>query len=367
MDLFDAMADAEAREGGFEALHFFHDRPSGLRAIVALHDRRLGPALGGTRALSSYPSETAAVTDVLRLARGMTYKAALAGVPHGGGKAVILLPTRPFDRPALFEAFGRAVDSLGGRYITTEDSGSTPTDMESVRRGTRFVVGQPHARGGSGDPSPVTAFGVLRGIEAVARFGLQRRDLQGLRVALLGVGHVGFELARLLTRAGATLVVADVDGAKAERAQAELGCRIVSPTAIFGEPCDVFSPNALGAILDDETVPQLRCKAVAGAANNQLAEPRHGAALRARGILYAPDYAINAGGLINVALEWSGYDEGLARAATSRIYETMLEIFERAQAEGRDPASVANDLAEARLRAPAPVPARTAAAAIAAA
>ncbi|MHB1844359.1 MAG: Leu/Phe/Val dehydrogenase [Deltaproteobacteria bacterium] len=350
MELFAAMSEAGVREGGYEGVHFLHDRPSGLRAIVAIHSTRLGPALGGTRALSTYPSEEAALVDVLRLARGMTYKAALSGVPHGGGKAVILLPKGPFDRARLFQAFGRAVETLGGRYITTEDSGTSPDDMEHVRHGTRYVVGQPPSKGGSGDPSPVTAFGVLRGIEAVARFALGRGDLKGLRVALLGVGHVGFALAKLLHDAGATLAVADVDPEKAERARRELGCAVRSTDEIIGLECDVFSPNALGAILNDETIPRLRCRAVAGAANNQLAEPRHGAALSTRGILYAPDYAINAGGLINVALEWSGYDEAKARAGASRIYDTLLELFARAKAEGRDPASVADSLAEDRLR-----------------
>ncbi len=350
MELFAAMSEPGRRVGGYEGVHFLSDRESGLRAVVAIHSTRLGPALGGTRALSTYPTEEAAVVDALRLARGMTYKAALAGVPHGGGKAVILLPSGPFDRARLFQAFGRAVDTLGGRYITTEDSGSSPDDMEEVRRGTRFVVGQPPAKGGSGDPSPVTAFGVLRGIEAVARFALGRGDLAGLRVALLGVGHVGHALAKLLHGAGAKLTIADADAAKAERVRVELGCAVASPAEIHALECDVFSPNALGAILNDETIPKLRCRAVAGAANNQLAELRHGALLADRGILYAPDYAINAGGLINVALEWRGYDEARARAETSRIHDTLLEIFARAKAEGRDPATVADSLAEDRLR-----------------
>jgi len=350
MNLFDAMAEPQTRGGGYEGLHFFFDAATGLRAIVSIHSCALGPSLGGTRALTTYPTEDAAIDDVLRLSRGMTYKAALAGVPHGGGKAVILLPTGAFDRSSLFAAFGRAVDTLGGRYITTEDSGTSPEDMEHVRRGTRFVVGQPKSRGGSGDPSPVTAFGVLRGIEAVARTALGRSDLAGMKVALLGVGHVGHALAELLHRAGAALTIADVDAAKLERARDEFQCKIVSPEAIFGEECDLFSPNALGAILNDKTIPQLRGRAVAGAANNQLAEPRHGTDLAARGILYAPDYAINAGGLINVALEWTGYDEGKARAGASRIYDTMIEIFGRSKSENLPPATVADRMAEEQIR-----------------
>ena len=201
MELFARMA-----EKAYESVHFFHDAATGLRALVSLHDTTLGPGLGGTRALSTYPSEAHAVDDVLRLARGMTYKAALAGLPHGGGKAVILLPEAPFDRAALFAAFGRAVDSLGGRYVTTEDSGTTTDDMDQIRKVTRHVVGMSRARGGSGDPSPFTAFGVLRGIQAVAKFHLGRSDLEDLRVSILGVGRVGFHLARLLKEQGAQLL-----------------------------------------------------------------------------------------------------------------------------------------------------------------
>jgi len=349
MQLFEALAERSTTGGGYEALHFFHDPAAKLRAVVAIHNSALGPALGGTRALSTYPSEELAVTDVLRLARGMTYKAALAGLAHGGGKAVILLPTEPFDREKLFLAFGKAVDTLGGRYITTEDSGTSPADMQVVRSATRFVLGTPPSQGGSGDPSPVTAFGTFRGIEAVAKVAFDRTSLRGLRVALLGIGHVGHALAKLLTEAGAELLVADVDAHKVEQAQAELGCATCSVESIFSEPCDIFSPNALGGILNDETIPRLRCQAVAGAANNQLGEPRHGQMLQDRGILYAPDYAINAGGLINVASEWVGYDAGAVRERAARIYDTLLEIFSRAKASHRPTAEVADRLAEERF------------------
>jgi len=349
MELFEALAERTTTGGGYESVHFLNDPPSKLRAVVAIHNCALGPALGGTRALATYPSEEMAVTDVLRLARGMTYKAALAGLPHGGGKAVILLPNEPFDREKLFLAFGQAVDRLGGRYITTEDSGTSPADMQVVRKATRFVLGTPPSLGGSGDPSPVTAFGTFRGIEAVAKVGLDRASLKGLKVALLGIGHVGHALAKLLHEAGAELLVADVDAAKVAAAKAEFGCATASGESIFEAPCDVFSPNALGGVLDDRTIPQLRCKAVAGAANNQLAEPRHGKMLQDRGILYAPDYAINAGGLINVASEWVGYDAAAVRQRASRIYDTLLEIFSRAKASGRPTAEVADGLAEERF------------------
>ena len=346
MDLFERMADK-----AYESVHFFHDAGTGLRAVVALHDTTFGAGLGGTRALSTYAAEAQAVDDVLRLARGMTYKAALAGLPHGGGKAVIMLPKGPFDRAALFTAFGRAVESLGGRYVTTEDSGTSPEDMEHVRKGTRHVVGLPRSRGGSGDPSPFTAFGVLRGIQAVAKFHLGRGDLQGTRVAIMGVGHVGYHLARLLVEQGARLWVADVNENAVRRAQDELGVRAVSPRELPALDVDVYAPCALGGAIDDETLPLLRCKAVAGAANNQLREERHGVELARRGIAYAPDYAINAGGLINVAQEVAGYDEARSRDKCAKIYDTIYAILERARVEGTRPELVADRIVEERLAA----------------
>jgi leucine dehydrogenase len=351
MDLFRSLGEHETNGGGYESLHVFQDRATGLKALVAIHSTKLGPALGGTRALSTYASEDAAIVDVLRLARGMTYKAALAGVAHGGGKAVILLPADdPFDRAALFFKFGQCVDGLAGHYITTEDSGTSPDDMVHVRMATRFVVGAPKSQGGSGDPSPMTAFGVLRGIEAVARAALDRSDLSGVKVAILGIGHVGWSLATLLHEAGAQLTVADMDQSKTDRARDELGCHVTSQEAIYSEPCDIFSPNALGACLNDETLPRLRCRAVAGAANNQLAEDRHGQILFDRGILYAPDFAINAGGLINVASEWTGYDEIAVRKRVAAIHDTLMEIFARSKQQGLPTNRVADQLAEERFK-----------------
>lgn len=344
MELFRAMA-----ERSYEAVHFFHDGATGLRGVVAIHDTTLGPALGGTRALATYDTEEAVVTDVMRLARGMTYKAALAGIAHGGGKAVVWLPRTRFDRGRLFTAFGRAVDSLGGRYVTTEDSGTSTADMDFVREGTRHVVGMARERGGSGDPSPFTAYGVLRGIEAVARFALRRSDLQGLKVSILGVGHVGWPLAKLLHEQGARLWVADVKEEATARARDELGASVVTPEEIYGLEVDVFSPCALGAIVNDRTTPLLRCRAVAGAANNQLAEERHGVELQRRGIVYAPDYAINAGGLINVAQEVLGYDEARSREKCSRIFDTITMILERARAEDTRPEVIADRIVEERL------------------
>src|SRR6185295_8007365 len=297
--------------------------------IVAIHDTRLGPALGGCRFLP-YAAEEDALVDALRLARGMTYKAALADLPHGGGKSVLIRPVNPhFDRAALFLAFGRFVEDLGGHYITAEDSGTGLEDMEIIRTTTRHVTGVDTAHGGSGDPSPFTALGVRRGIEACVKVRLGRSSLEGIHVAVQGVGHVGYHLCKELSAAGARLSVADVDPLKAERAQRELGAEIIPLDRIFEVECDVLAPCALGSALNDQTIPRLRAAIIAGAANNQLAEPRHGDDVNARGILYAPDYAINAGGLVNVAAEVTGYDLEKSRARTLRIYDTIYEIAER--------------------------------------
>lgn len=324
MDVFEHLASYDYGE-----VHFGRDPASGMRAIVAIHDTRLGPALGGCRFLS-YAREEEALIDALRLARGMTYKAALAGVPHGGGKSVLLRPAAAvFDRAALFLAFGRFVESLQGRYITAEDSGTGLEDMELIRNETKHVTGVDVSHGGSGDPSPFTALGVRRGIEACVKLKLGRASLEGLRVAVQGVGHVGYHLCKELVACGAKLAVADVDPLKGERAQREFGAEVVPLDRIFDVECDVLAPCALGSAINDDTVPRIKAKIVAGAANNQLHEPRHGEDLNARGILYAPDYAINAGGLINVAQEVVGYDAAASRERTLRIYDTIHEIAER--------------------------------------
>ncbi len=333
-------------EGQYESLHLFTDPKSSLRAIVAIHSTRLGPSLGGTRALATYASEAEAVTDALRLARGMTYKAALAGVPHGGGKAVLMLPNGAVNRERTFEAFGRAVESLNGRYITTEDSGTSPEDMAFVRRQTAHVVG---LKEGSGDPSPVTAFGVVRGIEAAAKQVLGRTDLKGLRVTLLGVGHVGFALAQELHQRGAKLFISDINKESLEKAVKAFGAKAVSDSELLDMDADVFAPCALGGALNDRTVPRLKVKVVAGAANNQLEAPRHGQALAERGIVYVPDYAINAGGLINVAQEVVGYEREKALAAAGRIYDTVEAILRRSKERGLRPEVVADAMVEERL------------------
>jgi leucine dehydrogenase len=345
MDVFGKLSTYD-----FGEVHFKLDKATQLRAIVAIHDSRMGPALGGCRFIE-YDSDEAAYTDALRLARGMTYKAALAGLAHGGGKSVIIRPKRLFDRVALFRAFGRFIEDLRGHYITAEDSGTGLEDMEIVRTQTKHVTGIDPSHGGSGDPSPFTALGVRRGIEACVKFKLGRSDLQGVHVAVQGVGHVGYHLCKELHAAGAKLTVADVDKLKSERAQREFGAAIVSIPDIPKVECDVFAPCALGAGLNDDTVPFLRARIVAGAANNQLAEPRHGDDLHARGIIYAPDYAINAGGLVNVAQEVKGYDAKLARENTMKIYDTILDICERSKKLAAPTYKVADILVEEKLAA----------------
>ena len=343
MDLFGKLASYDYGE-----VHLKLDKATGLRAIVAIHDTRLGPALGGCRFIP-YDTTEDALVDALRLARGMTYKAALAGLAHGGGKSVLIRPPQHFDRVALFRAFGKFIDDLRGHYITAEDSGTGLEDMEVIRTVTKHVTGIDPSHGGSGDPSPFTALGVRRGIEAAVKFKLGKDSLAGIHVAVQGVGHVGYHLCKELHASGAKLTVADVDLLKAERAQREFGAKTVAIDAIAHVPCDVFAPCALGAGLNDQTIPNLLTPIVAGAANNQLAEPRHGDDLHARGILYAPDYAINAGGLVNVAQEVKGYDAKAARDKTLKIYDTMMEIFERSKNLGAPTYKVADMLVEEKL------------------
>lgn len=334
----------------FGEVHFKLDKASHLQAIVAIHDSRLGPALGGCRFIE-YDTDDDAIIDALRLARGMTYKAALAGLPHGGGKSVIIRPKRHFDRVALFRAFGRFIEDLRGHYITAEDSGTGLEDMEIVRTQTTWVTGIDPAHGGSGDPSPFTALGVRRGIEACVKFKLGKDTLKDVHVAVQGVGHVGYHLCKELHAQGAKLTVADVDKLKSERAQREFGAAVVSIDDVAKVDCDVFAPCALGAGLNDNTIPHLKAKVVAGAANNQLAEPRHGDDLHARGIVYAPDYAINAGGLINVAQEAKGYDAKASREKTLQIFNTIWDICERSKKLSAPTYKVADIMVEEKLAA----------------
>lgn len=324
-----------------EELHLACDPHSGLRAIIAIHNTRLGPALGGCRYLA-YADEDSAVRDAVRLARGMSYKAALAGLAQGGGKAVIIRPPHLDSRAALFEAFGRAVENLGGRYITAVDSGTSGPDMDCIARHTCHVT----STSASGDPSPHTALGVLAGIRATARARLGSDSLAGLRIAIQGLGHVGYALAEHLQAAGAELLVSDLDAGRLQLAVEQLGARPVASEALLTTPCDILAPCGLGGVINPQTVDQLRCAAVAGAANNQLESAEMGDALAERGILYAPDYVINAGGLIFVALQHQGRSPAEIAAHLGRIGTRLAEIHAEAEAERRSPARVADDLAE---------------------
>jgi leucine dehydrogenase len=340
---------------GHEAVAFCHDPESGLKAIVAIHNRALGPALGGCR-MWPYASEDEAFTDVLRLSRGMTYKAALAGLDLGGGKSVIIADPQRDKSPALFRAMGRFVDGFCGRYIVAEDVGIAVEDVELMAETTRHVAGA--GNGGAGDPSPATAYGVYMGLAATVRKRLGRGSVAGLRVAIQGLGHVGRELAQLLNQQGAELIVTDIHGQAVEWAVRELGARAVLPEAIYDAEVDVFAPCALGAILDDQAIPRLKAKVVAGSANNQLAEDRHGDVLRARGILYAPDYVINAGGLIYVSGDAAChgpacFDHDAALARVAGIHDTLMAIFQRAEADGLATSAAADRLAEERFEKPA--------------
>ncbi len=345
MDLFGHLNDYDYGE-----VHFKLDKATGLKAIVAIHDSRLGPALGGCRFIH-YESDEAAVVDALRLARGMTYKAAITGLAHGGGKSVLIRPREHFDRVALFRAFGKFIEDLGGHYITAEDSGTGLDDMEVIRSVSKNVTGVDPSHGGSGDPSPFTALGVRRGIEACVKFKLGKDSLENVHVAVQGVGHVGYYLCKELHALGAKISVADIDPLKAERAHREFGATVVTLDQIAALACDVFAPCALGAGINDTTVPLLKAPIVAGAANNQLAEPRHGDDLHARGILYAPDYAINAGGLVNVAQEVLGYDAQKATDKTLKIYDTIWDIVERSKRLSTPTYKVADRIVEEKLAA----------------
>ena len=340
---------------GHELVAFRHDRDSGLKAIIAVHNSRLGPGLGGCR-MWPYANDEEALTDVLRLSRGMTYKAALAGLPQGGGKSVIIGDPRHDKNDSLIRAMGRFVHSLGGRYIVAEDSGTNVGDMRLMAGETPHVGGLADARaqaaGRTGDPSPATAYGVFVGLRAAVKFKLQRDDLRGLRVAVQGTGAVGYRLARLLHEAGARLWITDLHALAVERCVEEFGAHAVAMNEIHALDVDVFAPCALGAGLNDRTILQIKAKVVAGAANNQLARHAHDYALLERGILYCPDYVINAGGIIEIHHETHGYDEGKARAHLDRIGDTLHSIFERSAASGRPTGEIADHMAEEVFRRP---------------
>lgn len=336
-------------EMGHEQVVYCHDKATGLKAIIAIHDTTLGPALGGTR-LWDYANEEDALFDVLRLSRGMTYKAACAGLNLGGGKAVIIGDAKKIKNEALFRAFGRFVNSLSGRYITAEDVNVNVNDMEQVASETNYVTGLTSRPGGSGDPSPVTAWGVFHGIKAAARHRLGKDSVKGLKVAVQGVGAVGHYLCGYLNAEGAQLVVSDIDPAKTKLIAERYGAKVVEGHQIFSADVDVFAPCALGAILNDETLPMLKCPIVSGGANNQLLdENRHGKILREKNILYSPDYVINAGGLINVYNELRGYNAEVAKNQAAGIYNTLLQVFADAEKQGICTHTASNAYAERRI------------------
>lgn len=343
----------EADFDDHELVQLVHDAGSGFTAIIALHSTHLGPGAGGTR-FWHYADPGGAMRDALRLSRGMSYKNAMAGLPLGGGKAVILADANRTKTPAMLAAFGDAVEALGGRYVTAEDVGITEADMVAVAQRTAHVSGLPVTGEGAagGDPGPFTAMGIYHGIRAAVRHKLGQDGVKGVHVAIQGTGSVGGGVARLLARDGARLTLADVDRARAEKLASELGGETVSADAIMGVACDVFSPNALGAILDDEGIARLEAPVVAGGANNQLARAHHGAMLAERGILYAPDYVINAGGIISVAMEYLCRQHGQpcdineVRKRIAQIPGRLEEIWQEADSSGFSPDVVADRMAQ---------------------
>jgi leucine dehydrogenase len=330
-----------------EAVHFVTDRDSGLQAIIAIHSTHLGPAGGGTR-FWHYADKDAAVADVLRLSRGMSYKNAMAGLAMGGGKAVILADAQRTKTPAMIKAFARGVDRLGGAYVTAEDVGMSVADMVAISGETRFVAGLPVASGSvGGDPGPHTSLGVYLGVRAAGRRALGKDSLAGLHLAIQGAGSVAGGLARLAAKDGARITIADINQERASALADEVGGKVVDPAEIMTTEADILSPNALGAIFDEASIAALRVPVVAGGANNQLARPEDGDRLQARGILYAPDYVINAGGIINVSTEYlKDGDEAEVRRRIEQIPARLEEIWSESAATGRNPAAVADAMAQ---------------------
>jgi leucine dehydrogenase len=340
--IFDTIA-----EMGHEQLVMCYDKSSGYRGIICIHDTTLGPALGGTR-FWHYASDAEAIIDALRLARGMTYKNAVAGLNLGGGKAVIIGDNRTTRREMIFRAHGRFVESLGGRYVTAEDVGTSTADMDYVHMETDYVAGLATK---SGDPSPVTARGVFRAIQASAKNRWGSDSLEGRTILVQGLGNVGQYLCRELTATGAKLVVTDIDAVRVKRVADETGARAVAPDEIYAQQADVFAPCALGGIINDRTIPQLRVEIVCGGANNQLLEERHGAMLEEKGIQYTPDFVANAGGVINVYSELAGWTSQRALRKADEIYDTTLSVFDIARDQRIPTNEAADRLAEKRLRA----------------
>lgn len=337
-----------AKTLGFGEMHIKIDAKSGLLAFIAIHSTKLGPAIGGCRFLS-YPSVEDAMSDAFRLARMMSYKAAVCGLPHGGGKSVIVRDNKITDRKALFSEFGKFVDSMNGRYIAAVDSGTSSLDMDIIAQETKFASCTSASYRQHGDVSYYTALGVFRGIQAAIEFTFNQKDLHGLHVAIQGIGHVGYYLAKRLHEAGAKLTVTDIDPETVKRAVAEFSATAVAADEIYQVPCDVFAPCALGAILNTVTIPQLNCKIVAGSANNQLADEKLSEVLHERGLLYVPDFVINSGGLIHVAALYDHGDENKAHLQIYSLYDTILGLLRRAKDEDLSPNVIAAKIAAERL------------------
>lgn len=340
MKIFDLLEEYD-----YEQLVFCQDKNTGLKAIICIHDTTLGPALGGTR-IWDYESEEDAIIDVLRLARGMTYKNAAAGLNLGGGKTVIMGDPSSIKSEDLFRVFGRYVEGLGGRYITAEDMNTTTQDMEFINNETDYVTG---LQGKSGNPSPVTAFGVFRGILAGVNEVFASDDLNGKTVAVQGLGAVGYAVCEHLHNAGAKLIVTDIRKESIERAVKEFGAKAVDPDEIYGVECDIFAPCAMGAVINDFTIDKLKCELIAGSANNQLAEEKHGEMLKEKGILYVPDFVVNSGGVINVYEEIKGYNKERAMKRASNIYNACKKVFEISKRDDIPTNQAAKRMAEERI------------------
>jgi leucine dehydrogenase len=347
--LQDARIFGTMSEFEHEQVMLCHDKATGLKAIIAIHNTVLGPGLGGTR-FFNYTSESDALRDVLRLSRGMTYKAAISGLNLGGAKAVIIGDPKTLKSEGLFRKFGRFIENLNGKYITAEDVGTTTRDMEYISMETKHVVGLPEIKGGGGDPSPVTAYGVFMGMKASAKFVYGSDSLNGKTVAVQGIGKVGWHLVESLHAEGAKIYVSDINDAQLQKAASDFGAIVVDGNDLFDLNVDIFAPCAMGAILNTDTISRLKCSIVAGAANNQLEhEDEHGNMLKDRNIVYAPDFLINAGGLINVYSEHTGYNREIALSQAENIYDTTLEILKTAQKENIHSQKAAIKLAENRI------------------
>ncbi|WP_077621632.1 branched-chain amino acid dehydrogenase [Sediminibacillus massiliensis] len=334
----------------YEQLVFCQDKQSGLKAIIAIHDTTLGPALGGTR-MWTYDSEEDAITDALRLAKGMTYKNAAAGLNLGGGKTVIIGDPKKDKNEAMFRAFGRYIQGLNGRYITAEDVGTTVYDMDLIHEETNYVTGISPEFGSSGNPSPVTAYGVYKGMKAAAKEAFGEDSLEGKTVAVQGVGNVAFKLCEYLHQEGARLIVTDIHKESVERAVEAFQATAVDPDDIYEVDADIYAPCALGATINDDTIPKIKAKVIAGAANNQLKDTRHGDILHEKGVIYAPDYVINAGGVINVADELVGYNRERAMKKVETIYTNLERVFEISRRDNIPAYAAADRMAEERIQA----------------